>query len=546
MKKLFAIMSAVLALAACSKGELAEVEEQKQDNAASNPVTFNITVDDMGTKALKTGWADGDVIYIKFSGINDKYVYITYNGSSWNVTQSTPFDASDFDGKTKQFGAVHFPVPVNANLEGTQISLVFKDKAGKSIQTYFLYQSNGSYTVSGAEVNLRLSLQKHSKMALFHVAGIQASASEYTLAVSGNPTLTAIYPPYCGRIGNTGSVNPDHMTNKFGPVPGVADSDGAVFAVWLEEGFNGTTPRELTFTLIHSSGQEYSISGSKIISAGKQYELPALNSNKWSLKYLGPFTVSARKKVFISPGNLQYQASTKTWRFAPNQWDAIGNDNKNVAEDYSGWIDLFAWGTSGYNHGATCYQPWNHSSSIPGDYYAYGVKDNSLSDGDGRADWGYNAISNFGNVENDGWRTLSMTEWLYICNARSDDWRYTMAEINTDGTAIKGVILFPNGFDGTAPTGVTFGTKNTNTNWTTQCTTSGWKALEKVGCVFLPVTGYRVGTGVSYAGSRGFYWASNTSGTDAYEFRFGTDYGVTSGLYYRYAGLAVRLVKDYK
>ena len=54
MKKLFAIMSAVLALAACSKGELAEIEEQKQDNAASNPVTFNITVDDMGTKALKT------------------------------------------------------------------------------------------------------------------------------------------------------------------------------------------------------------------------------------------------------------------------------------------------------------------------------------------------------------------------------------------------------------------------------------------------------------------------------------------------------------
>ena len=44
MKKLFAIMSAVLALAACSKGELAEIEEQKQDNAASNPVTFNITV----------------------------------------------------------------------------------------------------------------------------------------------------------------------------------------------------------------------------------------------------------------------------------------------------------------------------------------------------------------------------------------------------------------------------------------------------------------------------------------------------------------------
>ena len=43
MKKLFAIMSAVLALAARFKGELTEVEERKQDNAVSNPVTFNNT-----------------------------------------------------------------------------------------------------------------------------------------------------------------------------------------------------------------------------------------------------------------------------------------------------------------------------------------------------------------------------------------------------------------------------------------------------------------------------------------------------------------------
>lgn len=85
-----------------------------------------------------------------------------------------------------------------------------------------------------------------------------------------------------------------------------------------------------------------------------------------------------------------------------------------------------------------------------------------------------------------------------------------------------------------------------NTNWATKCTTSGWKALETAGCAFLPVTGYRVGTSVSYAESRGFYWASNTSDNDAYQFKFSTDYGVTSGLYYRYAGLAVRLVKDYK
>ena len=220
-----------------------------------------------------------------------------------------------------------------------------------------------------------------------------------------------------------------------------------------------------------------------------------------------------------------------------------------MAEDYSGWIDLFAWGTSGYNHGALYYQPWSHHSSTTysNGYYAYGDKDKSLSDGDGTADWGYNAISNYGNVENDGWHTLSMTEWMYIFNNRSDGWRYTMAEINTDGTAVKGLIVFPDGFDGTAPTGVTYSVRNARTDWMTKCTTSGWKALEDAGCAFLPITGYRVGTVVSKADSGGSYWANGVSGIDnAYELVFDEEYGVRSNTYYRFAGCAVRLVKDYK
>jgi uncharacterized lipoprotein YajG len=78
MKKLFIILSAVVALAACSKSEIAEINEPKQEETVSTPVTFNVTVDEMGvTKALKSAWANGDKIYIKFNGINDKYMYIT-------------------------------------------------------------------------------------------------------------------------------------------------------------------------------------------------------------------------------------------------------------------------------------------------------------------------------------------------------------------------------------------------------------------------------------------------------------------------------------
>ena len=50
----------------------------------------------------------------------------------------------------------------------------------------------------------------------------------------------------------------------------------------------------------------------------------------------GVFSVSSSIKVQFSQGNLQYQASTNTWRFADNQWDFIGEANKNISSDYSG------------------------------------------------------------------------------------------------------------------------------------------------------------------------------------------------------------------
>ena len=61
------------------------------------------------------------------------------------------------------------------------------------------------------------------------------------------------------------------------------------------------------------------------------------------------FFVSPTKRVVFSPGNLQYNASTDTWRFALHQWEYIGETNKNIlSKTYDGWIDLFGWGTSMY------------------------------------------------------------------------------------------------------------------------------------------------------------------------------------------------------
>ena len=120
----------------------------------------------------------------------------------------------------------------------------------------------------------------------------------------------------------------------------------------------------------------------------------------------GLFSVSATQQVYFSQGNLQYQASTNTWRFAEHQYDYVGtqtadvygyhggnvsgSDNRSISSTYSGWIDLFGWGTG------------DNPTLSSDNYGAYGTF----------VDWGSNPISNGGNTAN-RWRTLTQAEWEY-------------------------------------------------------------------------------------------------------------------------------------
>ena len=160
----------------------------------------------------------------------------------------------------------------------------------------------------------------------------------------------------------------------------------------------------------------------------------------------GAFTINANgDQVYFSQGNLQYNKTTNEWSFMEHQYD-IGYDivetgySLDVGENYANQniISHFGWAASGYNHGSDYYQPWNTSM---GNYCAYGIDGYNLYDQNGQADWGYNAISNGGNTENSGWRTLTHEEWEYLLNTRNtvSGWRYTYGSVN----CINGLILLP-------------------------------------------------------------------------------------------------------
>ncbi len=243
----------------------------------------------------------------------------------------------------------------------------------------------------------------------------------------------------------------------------------------------------------------------------------------------GKFSVSATKKVQFAMGNLQYQASTDTWRFAENQYDVIGSNNKNISSTYSGWIDLFGWGTSGYN------SKYPYMTSTDCSDYGNGTYDISGTN----YDWGvYNAISNGGNKAG-MWRTLTKSEWEYLFNTR------TNAE-NLRGQATvngqTGYILLPDGWS--TPNGMTFTADPCNFT-TNSYTASEWSKMEASGAVFLPAAGSRVGTTVGLVGKDGGYWSSTYFRIgNAYDFDFRSRKVNPSDYYSLINGLSVRLVQE--
>ncbi|MBQ9440113.1 MAG: hypothetical protein IJU35_05960 [Paludibacteraceae bacterium] len=267
----------------------------------------------------------------------------------------------------------------------------------------------------------------------------------------------------------------------------------------------------------------------------------------------GEFSISETKKVRFSQGNLQYKASTDTWRFAENQWDYVGNatqgtvyengikcDNEQISNTYDGWIDLFGWGTGN-----------NPTLTSTG---------NAYSD---FTDWGDTYTEHNSCFEVNQWRTMTSEEWTYLLMERIDaESLFSFGSIN----GVNGLIILPDNW--TTPDGISFITSDAFLNWDTapyllsnanadnythnSFTLEQWHTLEDTGAVFLPVANFRIGTSYMETISKdGYYWSSTPDDDNAYYLGFGAIGLRTFGYgnrtpYGRYIGQSVRLVQNVK
>ena len=294
-----------------------------------------------------------------------------------------------------------------------------------------------------------------------------------------------------------------------------------------------------------------------------------------------PFSVSANKQVTFSPGNLQYNAAKGnhlcadgttqqgTWRFAEHQWDYVGDaengtvyhngekcDNSKISSDYDGWIDMFGWGTSGWNSGAKEYQPWA-TGKANDDYISEGYEESDLTGSLAWADWGmYNEI----NGDTPGtWRSLTKEESYYLLVGRANaNQLFGFGTVN----GIIGLILLPDEWN--APSEVTFasgsekgmewdgnsGLYNSDNGHFADNVYTGvqWQKMENAGAVFLPAAGYRRETTGYSVRESGNYWLASygirESSHGACYMNFPSNRLYPERHHYRYNGGSVRLVKD--
>ena len=254
----------------------------------------------------------------------------------------------------------------------------------------------------------------------------------------------------------------------------------------------------------------------------------------------GIFSVSADKRINFSQGNLQYRPRIKTWRFAVNQYDIAGSDNNNVyMQAYcSSWVDLFGYGTSGWDGGAGRFMPYETTTNNT--EYTEATDGNDLVDFYANADWGYyNPIINGGN-QMAMWRTLTYSEWTYLLTQRpnANDLK-GMATVEST----PGYILLPD--DWTCPAGITF--VNTNSSYTTNVYNAAtWAIMEAAGAVFLPAAGERTSSSTTNIGIIGNYWtASHVNGTTGYSFHISPNDNTMQNTVTYSTGCSVRLVRDY-
>lgn len=515
-------------------------------------------------------WSVGDNLAVHVSnGDSHKYVFTSGEGGASEAAASASFTVTYESGYSRDAFAVFPSTIVTASAANYGQSGHTLDVTLPS--TYTLAQVQGEVSpcpmiATNTESSTTWNFYQLCGLLRLTMNSIPPSTKRLEIDFDGKKVWGdfSIADPTPGTSSIATSGDDDHdvitITNS-GNTFYSGWGDGKVFNIPLPAG---------KYTNITVTAYNALSGGDAVLTVTRPFAYTA--SNQYGTKRTASFPVfsintSRSKRVIFAPGNLQatttdYGANW-TWSFAEHQYDFIGNGGGNTkikgkgSLSENGTVDLFGWSTENTAFGI--YNSENCSAFQTNDYEGTFV------------DWG--TIKTFGGITypDNYWKTLSSSnddsyELWYMMRTRQTNAtvnnianaRFTMATINTDGTSVNGIILFPDYYEGplvsTEDMDITWGSKINDfskySDWGgTSCTKAGWKTLEAVGCVFLPAAGTRKGVSVSFDES---YYASSTNANSYQTACFHLSFSNNINNYnvywnqtkFRYQGASVRLAHE--
>lgn len=307
------------ALVGCAK----ELNPTTVDNASGNPVKFEINVQE--TKAAKDTWENGDIIYVFFKGLEEKYLVLTYWDGSWdNDPGAGEFVESDFsslDGESLTLTAVHFPDVVDVKFADGKFSF---SQNGNPVYSYYLCQKDAEYTFKKATVSASLHMGKPANISLFRIAGISENVPDHTLACS------LVQPLACTAVTVDGEIT-EELAQPGARVNGVKDNDGVIFSGHL------TTTESANYTFVLANNDNiFTLSKERELAHVMRYNMPTPNSGEWSIQNVSDLYVDLGLGVKWATCNLG--AATESEGGAYFAWGEVLGElaqNGQLARKYS-------------------------------------------------------------------------------------------------------------------------------------------------------------------------------------------------------------------
>lgn len=270
MKKyLILLLAAATVLVSCGTEIIGP--DNSNETAQSAPITFKLAANHPdATKAVKSGWENGDAIFVFFSGAAaPKHLKMSFDGTSWT---SAEYDGATLapgalglhNGDSGTMRAIFLPFGSDASISASDTKFVFD----KTYYTYYL-TATLSYTVADNEVSGAFNMVIPDDYVQFFIEDATATDEAYTLGTD------AVIPVGVASIAADGTVKETTDKGIGADMPGYAYQGGYLFSGKLSgAAYNKGNYYFAKTKTTDSSRADYFVSG-KTLSSHSAVKLPA-------------------------------------------------------------------------------------------------------------------------------------------------------------------------------------------------------------------------------------------------------------------------------